>query len=240
MEELVAPYVDALEAHLGSSPCVLVGVSFAGLMAFEAARQLKDRRGKPALVIIVDTPARPLNPLRVAWHIWRRDWKRRGNAPTPAALSEPMGSRVSRSSRTAWWLLGKAMEKMKTFVNPSVPSDKHTGIWDEHGLPLPWAPLDRLYTHIDKSYRPVRIDSEGLLICTEASLARAYDETMGWKGLFTRGLETRSIVGDHEGIYREDVPALAKQISDATNRRSASTVTLLCSCLTGLLAVEIG
>jgi amino acid adenylation domain-containing protein len=219
MEDLVAPYVDALEAHVGSSPCVLVGVSFAGLMAFEAARQLKERRGKPDLVIIVDSPARPPNPLRVAWHIWRNDWQR---------------------PRTAWWLLGKAMEKVRSFFNPPEPSDQLSGIWDEQGMPLPWALLDRLYTHIDNSYRLRCIDSQGLLICTEASSARDYDDTMGWKGLFTQGLETRSIGGDHGGLYREDVPALAKQITDGAARRSGNPVrTLLCCFLTGLMAADV-
>ena len=105
------------------------------------------------------------------------------------------------------------------------------------GMPLPWALLDRLYTDIDKSYRPCRIDSQGLLIRTKASSARANDDTMGWKGLSTRGLETTSIAGDHDGIYREDVPTLARQITDAVDRRSGNPVgTLLCYFVTGLMA----
>lgn len=222
MQELVAPYVDALEPHVGSSPCVLVGLSFAGLMAFEAACQLKERGGNPDLVVIVDTPARPPNPLRVAWHVWRKDWHGPPNDPTTDHASEPIGARASRSSRTAWWLLGKAMDKLRRFFNPPMASDQVTGRSDEHGMPLPWALFERLYADIDRSYRPRCIESQGLLICTEASSVRAYDDTMGWKELFKRGLEMRSIVGDHDGIFSAEVPALAKEISDTLDRRSSN------------------
>ena len=41
LEDMVAPYVAALRAHAGSSPCVLVGYSFNASMAFEIAHQLQ-------------------------------------------------------------------------------------------------------------------------------------------------------------------------------------------------------
>ena len=44
MEQLVAPFCSTILAHAGSKPFVVAGYSFAGLMAFEAARQL-ERQG---------------------------------------------------------------------------------------------------------------------------------------------------------------------------------------------------
>jgi hypothetical protein len=43
MEELVAPYVSALSAHARFSPCIVAGISFNGLMAFEVAHQFNRR-----------------------------------------------------------------------------------------------------------------------------------------------------------------------------------------------------
>ena len=55
MEQLVAQYVAALSVHARSSPCVLVGHSFNGLIAFEAAHQLNQQGGKVEMVILLDT-----------------------------------------------------------------------------------------------------------------------------------------------------------------------------------------
>src|SRR5436853_7729022 len=96
MEQLVAPYVAALSAHAGASPCVLAGHSFAGLMAFEAAHQFQRQGGKVEMVILLDTWATPPIPHRVAWHQWRQNWKQ---AP-------PNGSGLRKSWRLVRWLLG--------------------------------------------------------------------------------------------------------------------------------------
>jgi hypothetical protein len=44
LEQLTAPYAAAIRAHAGASPCVLIGYSFNGNIAFEAAHQLQDAR----------------------------------------------------------------------------------------------------------------------------------------------------------------------------------------------------
>jgi thioesterase domain-containing protein len=41
MEQLVVPHLTALSTHAGGCPCVLVGHSFGGLIAFELARQFQ-------------------------------------------------------------------------------------------------------------------------------------------------------------------------------------------------------
>ena len=58
MEQLVAPYVSALSAHAGLSPCVLAGHSFSGLMAFEAAHQFNRSGGKVEMVMLLDSKAK--------------------------------------------------------------------------------------------------------------------------------------------------------------------------------------
>jgi hypothetical protein len=82
LEQVVAPYVAALSACTRSSPCVLAGYSFAGLMVFEAAHQLQKLGGKVELVILIDTRARPRNTYQIAWHKWRQVWKQRPDGST--------------------------------------------------------------------------------------------------------------------------------------------------------------
>ena len=55
MEQMAALYGDALRAHAGSSPCAVVGYSFSGKIAFEAARVLQHAGGNVATVILIDT-----------------------------------------------------------------------------------------------------------------------------------------------------------------------------------------
>jgi pimeloyl-ACP methyl ester carboxylesterase len=55
MEELIALFVAALSNHARLSPCVLVGYSFAGVMAFfAAAQQLQRQGGKVEMVMLLD------------------------------------------------------------------------------------------------------------------------------------------------------------------------------------------
>ena len=71
MEQLVAPYVSALSAH-ALSPCVLVGMSFQGLMAFEIAHQFGRRGGKVETVMLLDAKAKYPAPRRVAWETLKK------------------------------------------------------------------------------------------------------------------------------------------------------------------------
>ena len=79
MEQMVAPYAAALSAHTRSSPCVLAGYSFAGLMAFEAAHQIQGQGGKVDLVLLIDSVAKFQTPYQAAWHQLRQDWKQVAN-----------------------------------------------------------------------------------------------------------------------------------------------------------------
>ena len=58
IDQVVAPYVTAIKAHLGSSLCVIAGHSHAGTIAVELARQLQNQGGRVEAVILFDTLAR--------------------------------------------------------------------------------------------------------------------------------------------------------------------------------------
>ncbi|MCI0428002.1 MAG: amino acid adenylation domain-containing protein, partial [Nitrospiraceae bacterium] len=220
LEQVVAPYVAALSAHTRSSLCVLAGYSFAGLMAFEAAHQFEKQGGKVDLVILIDTPAQPPNPFRVAWHTWRQDWKqpRKGLSTDGPSLS--IGSRPRSSWIATRWLLKKGMTRVWSFFNrPVLDPNDLTGVFDEQNMSIPAGLLERLYEKVDDSYRPRFLDSRGILFRADPTDGvRTHDDNLGWNGLFTRGLEIIPIVGDHFSIFREHIPTVGREINEALKR----------------------
>ena len=75
MEQLVAPFVAALSAHVGTSPCVLAGHSFGGVIAFEAAHQLHKLGGRVEMVILLDTHGKRPPLLNEVWPKLRQGWE---------------------------------------------------------------------------------------------------------------------------------------------------------------------
>jgi thioesterase domain-containing protein len=225
MEELTAPYVTALHAHAGSKRCVLAGFSFAGLIAFEAAHQLRRLGGRAELVILIDTRARPLNPYQLAWNAWRQNWKQDQNGLAGSLQSLP--SRIRSAWHTAWWLLGKAQKRLRPYLTRTEPNlTQPTGLFDEHGVPIPWGLAERLYREIDRSYQLRRLSSRGVLLRTDEiegrRLDRNHEDALGWEGLFTQGLEVVPIPGDHSSIFLGQASIVAKEVNRALSRCTAS------------------
>jgi pimeloyl-ACP methyl ester carboxylesterase len=92
MEQLVTRFVVALSNHVGSSPCVLAGYSFAGVMAFEAAHQFQRQGGKVEMVMLLD-----------AWGKRPPPGKRLplGMRP-PQGMRPPLLSLARRKLRNGW------------------------------------------------------------------------------------------------------------------------------------------
>jgi thioesterase domain-containing protein/acyl carrier protein len=222
MEQLVAPYVAALSAHTGASPCVLAGHSFAGLMAFEAAHQFLRQGGKVEMVMLLDAVAKFPIPHQVAWHRWRQDW-----TPTRNGLSTPIISRLSSSWHTTRWLLRQERHRVWSYFNRLVVNPNQlTHVLDEDGMPLPWTLLDRLYVTIGKPYPLRRLDSRGILFRTDPmdgdTAVRAFDDSLGWNNLFTRGLQVVPMAGDHLSMIRDHNATLAREINEVLKRHCST------------------
>ena len=68
--------------HVHTSPCVLAGYSFAGIMAFEAAHQIQQQGGKVEMVILLDAPAKYLKdvaPHEIAWQKLQKSGSQRSD-----------------------------------------------------------------------------------------------------------------------------------------------------------------
>ena len=76
IEELGELYGSVLQSHAGSSPCVIVGYSFFGKMAFEAARVVRQNGGNVVLVILIDAFTWSGLTSGTARRSWRWIWRR--------------------------------------------------------------------------------------------------------------------------------------------------------------------
>src|SRR5258708_16226065 len=108
LEDMVVPYVTALSAHAGSTPCVLVGYSFHASMAFEIAHQLQAKGGRVDMVMVLDAPAEYPLPHKIAWKNLRETWMPRPLEHTPSRNSPSVASRFAISQSILHWTLAVA------------------------------------------------------------------------------------------------------------------------------------
>jgi nonribosomal peptide synthetase DhbF len=220
MEQLAALYGDAVRAHAGSSPCVVVGYSFSGKIAFEAARVLQRAGGNLAVVLLIDTFAWGGAPgMRTyAWQNLLRIWR---GAPGGTAIHTSYIGRLSislvNSWRLMWWVIAQIPGRMKQrAAGPQEPAPLSV---DTDGMPVEWAVAERLYRILQNSFHPRPLEASGLLFRAgpgENTLP-GHDFTNGWRHLFTRGLTVVHTKGDHASIVHDeqDLVALAQGINAA-------------------------
>jgi thioesterase domain-containing protein len=221
LEDMVVPYVTALRAHAGSTPCVLVGYSFHASMAFEIARQLQAEGGQVDLVMILDAPAEYPLPHKIAWKNLRDTWM-------PGASERAIASRFAVTLSIVRWMLAVAGRFLKRrFVENALrdPGELTTKL-DTQGRPMHWPLIERLYDNSLRSYRLRRLDCRGVLFRadrTEDCPSAKVDHSLGWADLFGKGLEIIQVTGDHYTMMREHPhdQNLAREMSDALDRYCA-------------------
>lgn len=205
MEKMVAPYVAELRAHARSSPCVLAGYSFGGLMAFEAAHQLKEQGVKVEMVILLDAQAQyPTEraPHQVAWQQLQNEWKRAPDQRSTDQISQSIAFRLRRSCSAIWWMLLKEMRGLGRYlIRDSGPL---TSRLDEFGMPLHWTLIKRMYDHTLESYSLRCLDCRGILFRGDSEDENSLGDNLGWDNLFSEGLEIIQVAGDHKGMMSEE------------------------------------
>jgi amino acid adenylation domain-containing protein len=185
MNDLISPYILALRRHAGDEPCLLAGFSFGGILAFEAARQLRAEGRRVEAVLLLDTTAR---------------W--------PSGALRSFGARVI-SSLPSWyevkirrWMASRRFRA--DILNSEAIGDSGvlTAKTDEMGSPVPWSLLERLYIKASSTYPRRRLDCRGFLFLCDASAGEPKKRLLGWDGIFREGLATVRVPGDHMDIIR--------------------------------------
>ena len=214
MEQLVAPFVAALSNHVRSAPCVLAGYSFAGVMAFEAAHQLQRLGGKVEMVMLLDTRGKRPPLLSVVQSKLRKGWEQ-------ALNKAGIGVRLRSTWLMFWWILEKGTKRIiRFFRRPSSTLSPITSFADEQHDPVTWELIARLYEKPLNTYDFRRLDSNGFLFRSQGHPG-AYDDSLGWKDLFAKGLEIISVTGDHHTMMSEsDRLTLARKMTEVLSRYS--------------------
>jgi thioesterase domain-containing protein len=227
VEQMVEPYVAAICAHTRSTRCALVGYSFAGLMAFEAAHQLAERGIAVEPVILLDAPAVYPTSHQVTWEKLQEIWQ------WPSELRSrdrsTIISRLADSRSIIQWMLA---DKMKGWGQRVVNAVKRTPAklttkLDDMGRPLPWPLIQLLYDNAFESYRPRHLDGRGILFRAEVRdqcPSRSLENGLGWDGLFDKGLQVVEVTGDHLTMMREQrhVLKLAQEMTKTLHRSPAN------------------
>ncbi len=205
LEEMSAGFVAALRPHLSGQPLVLGGFSFNGVLAFEVAHQIRRLGARVEGVILIDS--RLVVPSRrfLAWSRWRSDWTR----------SSPQADRISRRGRLrSTWHFVRALlaEEKRRFRILLADEPVHASEYlDDAGSPFSWASLNRLFAAAHRRYRPRPLESRGWLFRAKDAddqHLHAADDTLGWRDLFTRGLEVIPLPGGHR-LIEDDTGKLA-------------------------------
>jgi hypothetical protein len=196
MEQLVALYGDALRAHAGSSPCVVMGYSFLGKIAFEAARVLQHAGGNVAVVILIDAFAWGGVPGRLdfAWQSLLRIWRdAAGGTPKHTSYIGGLSASLVNSWRSLWWVIaqipGWMVHRAASLQEPAPLS----GI-DTEGMPVRWTAAERLYGVLQKSFDRRPLDASGVLFRTtlpSENTLPGHDFTNGWRNPVRAGARCR-------------------------------------------------
>jgi thioesterase domain-containing protein len=224
LEQLVAPYVAAIRAHAGSSPCVLIGYSFNGNIAFEAAHQLQALGTRVETVMLLDAPAQYPPWYNAAWKSLRAIW--RWLPQTNASLS--FFSKLSTSWLVASWSLfeiGRAAKQKFVLAVMNDPGKLTTKL-DSTGRPLHWQLIERLYANSLRQYRLSRVKSHGVVFRADRAEdcpTPAPDHALGWSELFEDGLDVVQISGGHKTMIQQSPHdlQLAREMSDVLDQSYA-------------------
>jgi thioesterase domain-containing protein len=207
MEQLVAPFVAALSAHVGTVPCVLAGHSFGGVIAFEAAHQLQRLGGRVEMVILLDTHGKRPPLLSEVWPKLRQGWKLTLDKVRAERSADSFGSILRRAWLMFLLISVKGTKRIFRFDRrPSSKLNTNTPFTDEQGKPLPLQLVERLYGKAKKYYDFRLLDCRGVLFRVDQDDENlgVYDQSLGWEGLFSKGLEIISVTGDHHTMIWEE------------------------------------
>jgi thioesterase domain-containing protein len=223
IEELGVLHGDALRAHAGSSPCVVMGYSLFGKVAFEAAGALQRAGGNVALVLLLDARALPgMRTLRVGWQSLRWIWR---GAATKTANEPPNTDRFSARLRNSWHLLRWLLLWTPRSVKSHLPhSTSLSGFYDNQGRPIDQEEMNRFSRMAVTSWHPRPIDALGVLIRAKflgEEILPGYDFAIGWSDLFAGGLEIVQATGDHVSMVDGHVTTLVRQINAVLDRYEA-------------------
>jgi thioesterase domain-containing protein len=218
VEQIVAPYVAAIKAHMESSRCVLCGHSFGGVIAFEAARQLALLDIRVETILLLDAAAAYPSSHAAAWQKLKEIWFPAASAPAAKSTA----GRLSESLRIMRWLFRfkwRGLARLITSALTRGPGRLTTRL-DDRGKPVAWSRIKYVYDAAMVSHCMSQLDCGAVLFRAQSqdddddTGSRSLGTHLGWDGLFRKGLEIVSVPGGHVSmLWQPHADVLAREIS---------------------------
>ena len=212
LEQLGARFGARVQEHAGSTPCVLVGYSFWGKIAFEAAHALIGAGGKVAYVLLVDAYA-----TKVYYGGWRNFTR---GAVHAIGESRNLGAALSTTGRLLRWLLSRrepyfsASGSSRVLLSSPRPprgstlGDVNRRILEER-VRKEWVEdewMRSLAPVIAGNFNPRPVNARGVLLRTRLSGEESLPSqhlANGWRDLFAQGVEVIEVPGTHVSMVRD-------------------------------------
>jgi thioesterase domain-containing protein/acyl carrier protein len=214
VEAMAAHYVGAVREAQPRGPYLLGGWSFGGLVAFEMARQMRERGEEVALLALLDTGA--------------PDWVRQQADPTDDAsllgiLAREMGLRVADSDlqslppeRMVAHVAGKMREARLAFDDHAAYLLRQLEVFKSR-IRVIHRYYPEVYPGRITFFRAAEEDAPDLRTTEHAGAGD--DPTRGFSALTTEPIEVYTIPGTHHQIAREPhVRALAERLRECAAR----------------------
>jgi acetoacetyl-CoA synthetase len=200
IEEMGKIYVEAIREVQPHGPYYLAGYSFGGLVALEIAHQLSQAGEKIALLAFLDSyPHRLYWPLISRLSVIRRLAEHRAAALLKTPLRDT-GSYVIKRARNFGQKLGIPAGRS----GPERVNDP--------ALPLPVRQVFQSATVAWGRYRPRYYSGKITFFKSATSLVWPENPARVWRNL-SEEFELRIVPGDHRALVREQVGALAAELS---------------------------
>jgi amino acid adenylation domain-containing protein len=235
IEQLVAPHVAALSAHVRSSSCMLAGHSFNGIIAVEVARQLQRQGRRVEAVLLFDTSARLPRVSDLVRYFRRHDWESNPSQPLSLRRFRAMSTYLRKSLLVGRLVARHAKREAISTLRVWLGMSKPTVLLDENGVPIEWEVIRRLQGNIMKTYQPPRTSVRGVLFRAgheNEVIDGILGEDMGWTGVFDGGLKVIPITGNHLSIIRssEHRRTLAEAVKGYLSEVKPNTATVATVC----------
>jgi amino acid adenylation domain-containing protein len=222
LRQISADYVRLIREVQPNGPYILIGLCVAGLVAYEAGRQLRQAGERVALVVMADTwcPGYTFHPpflQRIAFNFKRRFNYRRHTVAL--LLSGVIGIEefLATTSLVKWHWLMVLMSALGLIQDPAALTE--APLEDRWFLPA----LERARN----SYRPSMSTGDVVLLQSGVlPVANFVDPKMGWSDLVTGQLLHYRLPGWHDRIFHDKGAALiAQYLRPLLERVDAQAVT---------------
>ncbi len=179
LEEMITPHFDLICSHQLSDPIFLAGYSSYGMVAFEVAHLLRRAGKEVGGVFLFDADMKPSRwaALRVRGLRHARQVMKNG-APY---LWKKMRDR-------------RARQKTGGSTRPAADDE------------ISWRIFQCIWDHAQRNYSPQILDTPGVLFRAKTTIygdIHDHDGCLGWRGLFSEGLEVIEVPGDHLTMWVE-------------------------------------